>query len=69
MKKLSFRDPLAEVYLKDDQVIRKIKPENLQFFAELFKRDFFKKMINENWIQNSKITNANGSVNLIHNKI
>ena len=69
MKKLSFRDPLAEVYLKDDQIIRKIKPENLQFFAELFKRDFFKKMINENWIQNSKITNANGSVNLIHNKI
>ena len=69
MKKLSFRDPLAEVYLKDDQVIRKIKPENFQFFSELFKKDFFKKMINGNWIQNSKITTTNGSINLTHKKI
>ena len=44
MKKLSFRDPLSEVFLNEEDIFRKINFNKQLFFSELFKKDFFTEM-------------------------
>ena len=55
MKRLSFRDPLSEVYVDDDKIIRKLKKNKSSFFIDLFKKDFYKEMIQDQWIQESEV--------------
>ena len=40
MRKISFRDPLSEVYVDDNKVIRKIKKKDFLLFNDLFKQNF-----------------------------
>ena len=69
MKRLSFRDPLSEVYLRNNQIIRKINKKEKFFFENLFKDDFYKKMTNDNWIQKSEINYNENQTEIIHEKI
>ena len=69
MKRLSFRDPLSEVYLRNNQIIRKINKKENFFFENLFKDDFYKKMTNDNWIQKSEINYNENQTEIIHEKI
>ncbi len=69
MKRLSFRDPLSEVYIESNEIIRKIDSKNESFYTDLFEKAFFKEMIKNNWIQDSKIKKKNANINIIHKKI
>jgi SAM-dependent methyltransferase len=69
MKRLSFRDPLSEVYLRNNQIIRKINKKENFFFENLFKDDFYKKMTNDNWIQKSEINYNENQTEITHEKI
>ena len=69
MKRLSFRDPLSEVYLRNNQIIRKINKKEKFFFENLFKDDFYKKMTNDNWIQKSEINYNENQTEITHEKI
>ena len=69
MKRLSFRDPLSEVYLRNNQIIRKINKKEKSFFENLFKDDFYKKMANDNWIQTSEINYNENQTEITHEKI
>lgn len=69
MKRLSFRDPLSEVYLRNNQIIRKINKKEKSFFENLFKDDFYKKMANDNWIQKSEINYNENQTEITHEKI
>tara|TARA_A100001011_G_scaffold384477_1_gene457140 strand:- start:1589 stop:2941 length:1353 start_codon:yes stop_codon:yes gene_type:complete len=69
MRKISFRDPLSEVYVDDNKVIRKIKKKDFLLFNDLFKQDFYKEMIQKNWVQKSDILNKENFVEITHHKI
>ena len=69
MKKISFRDPLSEVYIDGDKVIRKINSGTRSFFIELFKKDFFIEMHKNKWIQNSEIIENDNQISMLHQKI
>ena len=69
MKRLSFRDPLSEVYVDDDKIIRKLKKNKSSFFIDLFKKDFYKEMIQDQWIQESEVINRENFYELSHKKI
>ncbi len=69
MKRLSFRDPLSQVYLKDDQIIRKINKNEKFFFESLFNMNFFKIMIENKWIQNTEIKDNENHTEINHQKI
>ena len=69
MKKISFRDPLSEVFLNEEGVFRKIKSDKKLFFEELFKKNFFVEMNKKKWIQDSKILKKNDELLIFHKKI
>ena len=69
MRKISFRDPLSEVYVDDNKVIRKIKKKDFLLFNDLFKQDFYKEMIQKNWVQKSYILNKENFIALTHQNI
>tara|TARA_B100001059_G_C17825577_1_gene581150 strand:+ start:1953 stop:3326 length:1374 start_codon:yes stop_codon:yes gene_type:complete len=68
MERLSFRDPLSEVYKEKDKIIRKLDSSNNLFFNEIFKKKFFKQMIQDQWIQESEIQKRNNQI-LMHHKM
>lgn len=69
MKRLSFRDPLSEVYINDNQIIRRLKQEEKVFFEDLFKKSFYEMMIKNKWIQKSEIKDKENLTEIIHEKI
>ena len=69
MKRLSFRDPLSEVYINDNQIIRKLKQEEKVFFEDLFKKSFYEMMIKNKWIQKSEIKDKENLTEITHEKI
>ena len=66
MERLSFRDPLSEVYRDKDKIIRKLKTSNSLFFNEIFNKKFFKQMIQNQWIQDSEIQKENNQILMNH---
>ena len=62
MKRISFRDPLSEVYIDNNKIIRKLKKKDFLLFNDLFKKSFYKEMIQKNWVQKSDILNKENFV-------
>mgnify|MGYP001444220025 CR=1 FL=1 len=69
MKKISFRDPLSAVYVDNNKIIRTIKKEDFLLFNDLFKKSFYKEMIQKNWVQKSDILNKESFVEITHQKM
>ena len=69
MKKISFRDPLSEVYIENNKIIRKIKKQDFLLINDLFEKNFYKNMIQKNWVQKSYILNKEDFIEMSHDKI
>ena len=69
MRRISFRDPLSEVYADNNKIVRKIKKKGFLLFYDLFKKSFYKEMIQKNWVQKSDILNKENFVEMTHQKI
>ena len=69
MKKISFRDPLSEVYIDNNKIIRKIKKQDFQSINDLFEKNFYKNMIQKNWVQKSYIIDKEDFIEMSHDKI
>jgi len=69
IRQLSFRDPTSGVYLTDQGVYRKVNILNRSFYEDLFRKDFFKILEEDKFIQKSKILNNEDNLLIFHEKI
>lgn len=69
MRRISFRDPLSEVYIENNKIIRKIKKKDFHSFNDLFEKNFYKEMVQKNWVQKSDIFNKEDFIEMTHSKI
>jgi len=68
VKKISFRDPSGFIYFEKEKIFRKVSIEKLNFYEDLFSQNWYKKLVEEKKIQDSKIIEKKESYFIIEHE-